>query len=179
MNATVFLISTIFNLYLMVVLLRFWLQLSKADFYNPMSQFVVKATHPIIGPMRRVIPSLGAIDVATLVLALIVAMGKYLALSLLLGGNINPIGMIIIGALSVLKEFLTLVFWVLILRAILSWVSQGSSPVEYVLQQLTEPFLAPIRRILPPMGGLDLSVLVAIIGLKFIELLLADFLPYY
>lgn len=87
--------------------------------------------------------------------------------------------MIIIGALSVLKEFLTLVFWVLILRAILSWVSQGSSPVEYVLQQLTEPFLAPIRRILPPMGGLDLSVLVAIIGLKFIELLLADFLPYY
>ncbi|BBO26657.1 MAG: YggT family protein [Pseudomonadota bacterium] len=179
MNATVFLISTIFNLYLMVVLLRFWLQLSKADFYNPMSQFVVKATHPIIGPMRRVIPSIGAIDVATLVLALIVAMGKYLALSLLLGGNINPIGMIIIGALSVLKEFLTLVFWVLILRAILSWVSQGSSPVEYVLQQLTEPFLAPIRRILPPMGGLDLSVLVAIIGLKFIELLLADFLPYY
>lgn len=179
MNATVFLISTIFNLYLMVVLLRFWLQLSKADFYNPMSQFVVKATHPIIGPMRRVIPSIGAIDVATLVLALFVAMGKYLALSLLLGGNINPIGMIIIGALSVLKEFLTLVFWVLILRAILSWVSQGSSPVEYVLQQLTEPFLAPIRRILPPMGGLDLSVLVAIIGLKFIELLLADFLPYY
>ena len=179
MNATVFLISTIFNLYLMVVLLRFWLQLSKADFYNPMSQFVVKATHPIIGPMRRVIPSIGAIDVATLVLALIVAMGKSLALSLLLGGNINPIGMIIIGALSVLKEFLTLVFWVLILRAILSWVSQGSSPVEYVLQQLTEPFLAPIRRILPPMGGLDLSVLVAIIGLKFIELLLADFLPYY
>ena len=179
MNATVVLISTIFNLYLMVVLLRFWLQLSKADFYNPMSQFVVKATHPIIGPMRRVIPSIGAIDVATLVLALIVAMGKYLALSLLLGGNINPIGMIIIGALSVLKEFLTLVFWVLILRAILSWVSQGSSPVEYVLQQLTEPFLAPIRRILPPMGGLDLSVLVAIIGLKFIELLLADFLPYY
>ena len=179
MNATVFLISTIFNLYLMVVLLRFWLQLSKADFYNPMSQFVVKATHPIIGPMRRVIPSIGAIDVATLVLALIVAMGKYLALSLLLGGNINPIDMIIIGALSVLKEFLTLVFWVLILRAILSWVSQGSSPVEYVLQQLTEPFLAPIRRILPPMGGLDLSVLVAIIGLKFIELLLADFLPYY
>ena len=75
MNATVFLISTIFNLYLMVVLLRFWLQLSKADFYNPMSQFVVKATHPIIGPMRRVIPSIGAIDVATLVLALIVAMG--------------------------------------------------------------------------------------------------------
>ena len=179
MNATVFLISTIFNLYLMVVLLRFWLHLSKADFYNPMSQFVVKATHPIIGPMRRVIPSIGAIDVATLVLALIVAMGKYLALSLLLGGNINPIGMIIIGALSVLKEFLTLVFWVLILRAILSWVSQGSSPVEYVVQQLTEPFLAPIRRILPPMGGLDLSVLVAIIGLKFIELLLADFLPYY
>ncbi|TPV56791.1 YggT family protein [Aestuariibacter sp. GS-14] len=179
MNAMVFLISTIFNLYLMVVLLRFWLQLSKADFYNPLSQFVVKATHPVIGPMRRIIPSVGSIDVATLILALLVAMGKYLALSLLLGGNINPLGMIIIGALSVLKEFLTLVFWVLIMRAILSWVSQGGSPFEYVLHQLTEPLLSPIRRVLPPMGGMDLSVLVAIIGLKFVEMLLADFLPFY
>lgn len=179
MNAMVFLISTIFNLYLMVVLLRFWLQLSKADFYNPLSQFVVKATHPLIGPMRRIIPSVGSIDVATLILALLVAMGKYLALSLLLGGNINPLGMIIIGALSVLKEFLTLVFWVLIMRVILSWVSQGGSPFEYVLHQLTEPLLSPIRRVLPPMGGLDLSVLVAIIGLKFVEMLLADFLPFY
>ncbi|MFS1703280.1 YggT family protein [Alteromonas sp. AMM-1] len=179
MNAMVFLISTIFNLYLMVVLLRFWLQLSKADFYNPLSQFVVKATHPLIGPMRRIIPSVGSIDVATLILALLVAMGKYLALSLLLGGNINPLGMIIIGALSVLKEFLTLVFWVLIMRAILSWVSQGGSPFEYVLHQLTEPLLSPIRRVLPPMGGMDLSVLVAIIGLKFVEMLLADFLPFY
>ncbi len=179
MSATVFLITTVFNLYLMVVLLRFWLQMARADFYNPFSQFVVKATHPIIAPMRRIIPSIGAFDVATLVLALLVAMAKYLTLNLLFGGTISALGLLIIGALDVVKEFLTLVFWVLILRAVLSWVSQGRNPIELVMQQLTEPFLAPIRRIIPPVGGLDLSVLVAIIALQALQLVLRDFLPYY
>jgi YggT family protein len=83
---------------------------------------------------------------------------------------------LILGAMTLLKEFLSLVFWMLILRAILSWVSQGSNPFEYVLSQLTEPMLAPIRKIIPPMGGLDLSVLIAILALQFIQLLLTDFL---
>jgi YggT family protein len=179
MNATVFLITTVFNLYLMIVLLRLWLQLARADFYNPFSQFVVKATHPVVGPLRRFIPSVGRVDLATLLFAVIVAALKYLVLTLVLGGNINPIGLTIVAVIDVIKEFLSLVFWVLILRAVLSWVSQGQNPVEYVTQQLTEPFLAPIRRILPPMGGLDLSVLVAIVGLKFIEILLQDLLPYF
>lgn len=179
MSASVFLITTLFNLYMMVVLLRFWLQLAKADFYNPFSQFVVKATHPIIGPMRRIIPSVGAFDIATLVLALLVAIGKYVTLNLLFGGNLNPVGLLIIGVLDVIKEFLTLIFWVLILRAVLSWVSQGRNPIEYVMQQLTEPVLAPIRRIIPPIGGLDLSVLIAIVALQFIQLLLRPYLPYY
>ena len=179
MSASVFLITTIFNLYLMVVLLRLWLQMARADFYNPFSQFVVKATHPIVGPMRRDIPSIGTFDVATLVLAILVAMAKYLVLNLLFGGNINPVGLVIISLLDVVKEFLTLVFWVLILRAVLSWVSQGRNPIEYVMQQLTEPFLAPIRRIIPPIGGLDLSVLIAIIALQALQLVLRDYLPYY
>ena len=85
----------------------------------------------------------------------------------------------IISLLDVVKEFLTLVFWVLILRAVLSWVSQGRNPIEYVMQQLTEPFLAPIRRIIPPIGGLDLSVLIAIIALQALQLVLRDYLPYY
>ena len=70
-------------------------------------------------------------------------------------------------------------FWVLLLRAILSWVSQGQSPIDYVLHQLTEPFLAPIRRVIPPLGGLDLSVLIAIIALQFLQLLLQDTFRLY
>ena len=75
---------------------------------------------------------------------------------------------------DVIRQGFELVFWVLILRAILSWVSQGSNPIEYVLMQLTEPMLRPIRKIIPPMGGLDLSILIAIIGLQFISILLGD-----
>lgn len=181
MNSTVFLISTLFNLYLMVVILRLWLQLARADFYNPFSQFVVKATQPIVGPLRRLIPSIGRLDTATLVFALLIVALKYVVLNVMLGsGGIDVVGIIVLSCVSFINECLSLVFWVLILRAILSWVSQGNNPMELVMTQLTEPFLAPIRRILPQMGGLDLSVLVAIIALQFIRLLLGDvFGPMY
>ena len=179
MNATVFLIDTLFSLYLMVVILRLWLQMVQADFYNPLSQFVVKATHPIVGPLRRVIPSIGRFDTATFVLAVVVCALKIVTLGLMFGGNLNPLGVAILSVIGVIKETLSLMFWVLLLRAILSWVSQGRSPVDYVLHQLTEPFWAPIRRIIPPLGGLDLSVLIAIIALQFLQLLLQETFPFY
>lgn len=168
MSSSYFLIDTLFNLYLMVVLLRLWLQYVRADFYNPFSQFVVKATQPVVAPLRRVIPALGKLDTATLILALVVAVAKIAIISTLFSnGPFNPLA-------TLLKQFLSLVFWMLILRAILSWVSQGGNPFELVIAQLTEPLLAPIRKVIPPLGGLDLSVLIAIIALQFIQLLLQD-----
>lgn len=176
MNATYFLINTVFDLYLMVVLLRLWLQFAKADFYNPFSQFVVKATHPIVGPLRRIIPSLGRLDTATLVLAIAISALKLFVLGLLAGGTYNAVGLLIGALLVVLKEAFSLIFWVLIIRAILSWVNQGYNPVAMVMEQLTEPFLAPIRKVIPPAGGFDWSILVAIIALQFFQLLMQDFL---
>lgn len=177
MNATQFLVSTLFDLYLMVVLLRLWLQLAQADFYNPFSQFIIKATHPIVGPLRRIIPSFGRLDTATFILAIAVAGLKIVVLNLMFGAmHFNPLSLLFGALLIMLKEAFTLIFWVLIIRAILSWVSQGSNPLERVMYQLTEPLLAPIRRIIPPIGGLDLSVLVAIIALQFLQLLMQDFL---
>lgn len=179
MNATQFLIGTLFDLYLMVVILRLWLQLARADFYNPFSQFIVKATHPIVGPMRRILPSMGRLDTATLVLAILVGMLKITVLTLMMGGqNFNFPIMFVSGVLVVIKEAFSLMFWVLIIRAILSWVSQGYNPIELVLQQLTEPMLAPIRRIIPPIGGLDLSILILIIALQFFQLLMQDMLRF-
>lgn len=177
MNSVLFLVDILFNLYLMVVLLRLWLQLAQADFYNPFSQFVVKATHPIVAPMRRVIPPIGKLDTATLVLALGVAALKLFLLNLIVGVTYtNPIGLLLGASLDVLREGFQMVMWVLIIRALLSWVSQGYNPMEQVLHQLTNPLLAPIRRIIPPMGGLDLSVMVAIIGLLFLQKLIGDLL---
>ncbi|MFT6776469.1 MAG: YggT family protein [Paraglaciecola sp.] len=175
MSSVQFLIDFVFNIYLMVVLLRLWLQFARADFYNPFSQFVVKATQPIVAPMRRILPSIGRLDTATLVLALLVAGLKIVAINLVLGGTSFDISSIIVASfLIVVKETLTLVMYVLILRAIMSWVSQGANPMELVLGQLTEPMLAPIRKRLPNMGGLDLSVMVVIVLLLFIQKLLGD-----
>lgn len=179
MNSMLFLVDILFGLYLMVVLLRLWLQLAQADFYNPFSQFIVKATHPIVGPMRRVIPPIGKFDTATLLLALLVAGTKIFVLSLIVGqAYTNPIGLLITACFDILRESFQLVMWVLIIRAILSWVSQGYNPMEQVLHQLTNPILAPIRRIIPPMGGLDLSVMFAIIALLFLQKLIGDLVGY-
>lgn len=176
MKATYFLIDTLFNLYLMVVILRLWLQLARADFYNPFSQFIVKATQPVVGPLRRVIPSIGRLDTATLVFALFVSGAKIVTLSMVFGSGFPPALAIVISSVALLiSQILSIIFWILILRAILSWVSQGNNPMELVMMQLTEPFLAPIRRLIPPMGGLDLSVLIAILAIQFIRILLGDF----
>jgi YggT family protein len=179
MNAMSFLVTTLFDIYLMVVILRFWLQWAKADFYNPFSQFIVKATHPILAPMRRVLPSLGSIDTAAVVLALLVVLTKMLVLTLIAGADIDILTLLLFSVISVVKETGMLLFWMILIRALLSWFNQGHNPIVMVMTQLTEPVLAPIRRIIPPMGGLDLSVMVLIIGLNFLNMLLAQYIPFW
>lgn len=177
MTASHFLVETLFGLYLMVVILRLWLQLVRADFYNPFSQFVVKVTQPIVGPFRRFIPALGKFDTATFIFALFIACLKaFVVVALIRGLSIDPVSLVIVGLIEIIKEVFNLMFWMLIIRALLSWVSQGQNPIEYVIAQLTEPFLRPIRKIIPPIGGLDLSILVAIIALQFIKLLLSQYI---
>ena len=179
MNAFSFLIDFVFDTYLMIVILRVWLQLAKADFYNPFSQFIVKATNPILAPMRRVIPSFLGLDMAGIVLALLIACGKFAALVAIGGGNIEFALLPLLGFILVLKKAGMMIFWIMLIRAILSWVSQGGHPVEYLMSQLTEPLLAPIRRVLPAMGGLDLSMIVMFVALNFINLLLNQYIPLW
>ncbi|RUO60491.1 YggT family protein [Pseudidiomarina insulisalsae] len=167
-----FLITVAFELFLMVVILRVWLQAARADFYNPMSQFVVKVTNPLVLPLRKVIPTVGVWDLATIVLALLVSFGKFVVLSAVLGYPFIWVDLIMVGILGAISQFLQLFFWIVIIRALLSWFAQGYNPMMAILVQLTEPFLAPIRRIIPPIGGLDLSVLVLIIGIQALRILI-------
>jgi len=176
MNAVNFLIDTLFDLYLMVVLLRVWLQLARADFYNPFSQFIVKATQPIVAPLRRFIPGLGGLDIATIIFAFVVAVTKIFVLSLVLNFNITIVAMLISALAIVITTAFKLLFWILVIRAILSWVSKGQNPIEAVMIQLTEPLLSPVRRVIPAIGGLDLSMLVVLLGLQFLEKLFTDLL---
>jgi len=176
MQATQFLVSTLFDLYLMVAVLRVWLQLVRADFYNPVSQFVVKATNPLLVPLRRIIPGIGGIDWAGIVLVLIVGFAQVSTLQLLFGQGFPAQQIAIASLISVVKEVFQLMFWVMVIRAILSWISQGYNPVEALLHQLTEPLLSPVRKFIPPIGGLDLSMIVFLIALQFVQFLFQDLL---
>ncbi len=173
MQMLTFLLSTVIELYVMVLLLRIWMQWARTDFYNPFSQFVVKATQPVISPLRRVIPSIGPVDTASLLVAYLLCLVK--AMVLFQAISFAPI--IWIAALLVLiKTAGLLFFWVMIIRALMSWVSQGRSPVEFVLMQLTEPFMAPVRRILPAMGGIDFSGMIVILALYALNIGVAELL---
>lgn len=179
MNAMSFLINTTFDLYLTIVILRLWLQLAKADFYNPLSQFVVKATHPFVAPLRRLIPPIGSLDTATLLLAFAVVFIKLVVLSLFAGATIEPLAFIYIAVITVIKKSGVLLFWMLIIRALLSWFNQSYNPIVLIMEQLTEPVMAPVRRIIPPIGGLDLSVMLVLILMNFLNLLLAQYVPFW
>lgn len=167
-----FLFSLIFDLALFTVILRWWLQWNRADFYNPLSQFVVKATNPVSIPLRRLIPAIGKIDTATVVLALLISVAKVLTLSFLVSMMPSLYQLVLGSVFNLLKQGMDLLFYILLARAVLSWFSQGRTPLESLLSQLTEPLLAPIRRVLPAMGGIDFSAMVLIIGLLFLGKLL-------
>lgn len=175
-TAAVYVLQTLGSLYLLIVLLRFVLQLVRANFYNPLCQFVVKATQPLLKPLRRIIPSLFGLDMSSLVLAIVVQMAL-MALTLLLtyGTTGNPLQLLIWSLIGVTALFLKIFFFALIISVILSWVAPGShNPGAELVNQICEPALAPFRRILPSMGGLDISPILAFMVLKLIDMLVIN-----
>jgi YggT family protein len=171
---TGYLVQTLLSLFLVAMLLRFLLQLVKADFYNPISQFLVKATNPLVVPMRRVIPGFGGLDIATLVLALLLQTVAIVVLLLINGLGIPNILLILAwAALGLVGLLVNIYFFALLATIILSWVAAGSGhPAIYLLHQITEPVMAPFRRILPAMGGLDLSPILVFIMINVLQIAL-------
>ncbi|WP_367086077.1 YggT family protein [Pseudomonas sp. HOU2] len=175
-TAAVYVLQTLGSLYLLIVLLRFVLQLVRANFYNPLCQFVVKATQPLLKPLRRIIPSLFGLDMSSLVLAILVQLAL-MALTLLLtyGTTGNPLQLFIWSIIGVTALFLKIFFFALIISVILSWIAPGShNPGAELVNQICEPALAPFRRILPNLGGLDLSPIFAFLALKLIDMLVIN-----
>ena len=172
-TAAIYLIQTLGSLYLLIVLLRFLLQLVRADFYNPLSQFIVRATKPLLMPLRRIIPGYGGLDFASLALGIAIQL-VMLNLIILLMGYALPNILLLVGwaAIGVLALFVKIFFFALIISVILSWVAQGSyNPAVILINQLCEPILAPIRKILPALGGLDLSPIFAFIAIRLFDML--------
>lgn len=171
-QALVYVIQTLGSLYLLIILLRFILQLARADFYNPLSQFTVRATQPLLKPVRRIIPGFGGVDLAALVLAVLVQLALMMVVVVLLGASIGGLfpALLIWALLGVASLFLKVFFFALIVSVILSWVApQTHNPAAELVNQICEPLLAPFRRILPSLGGLDLSPIFAFIVINLLD----------
>ncbi|MDE1463305.1 YggT family protein [Spartinivicinus poritis] len=162
------------ELYVLAVLLRFILQLIKADFYNPISQAVVKVTNPPLIPLRRIIPSVAGSDTASLALALLVQIALVYLISLI--GGVSPLslhfGMVIVASIAgLLGILLNFYMFAGIIIAIASFIAPGSySPALMLLNQLFEPMCKRIRQVIPPLGGLDFSIMVVFLGIYVLKL---------
>lgn len=166
MEAVIFLIRTLAGLYIAVLLLRLLFQLVRADFYNPLSQAVVKLTTPLVIPLRRVLPSIGRVDTATLVLAIIFQALLMVSILLLRGHGIPLEGLALWTFLGILHRVLDIYTFALFLIVILSWVAPHSrSPIALLAQQLTDPLLRPVRNAVPAVGGLDFSVMIVLLAI--------------
>ena len=161
MNAIYFLCDALLSLALYVALLRLVMQWSRADFRNPVAQAVVKVTNPLVMPLRRVLPPVNKIDTASVVTVLIVAVGYVVIMSVVRGVGLPPPLLLLRAvALEIVTSVLWLYFYAIFLYALMSLIAQGSySPMQPLLASLCEPVLRPIRRLIPPIAGLDLSPL--------------------
>lgn len=172
-NPFIFLIDTLFSIYIAIMLLRFLLQQAGADFYNPISQFIVKATQPVVVIARRFIPSIGKIDTATLVLVILLIFIKLALLFSIAGFPFNGVQLLLTGLHDLISLSFDIFIVAIFVQAILSWVNPDPyNPISSLLNSLTWPVLGPIRKQIPPIGGLDLSALIALIGLMFLKRLI-------
>jgi YggT family protein len=167
LGALYFIVRTLLSMLLFVFMLRVLLQWARADFRNPLAQAVVKITNPLVMPLRRVLPPMGRIDTSSVVAVLIVAAVGELILSLFMGYAPNPVLWMKLVVLKILWTILSAYFWAIVLYAVLSMIAPGGySPMQSLLGALCEPVLRPFRRIVPPIGGLDLSPLWACIAIQ-------------
>ena len=162
--------------YMTLIVLRFLLQLARADFYNPISQFVVKVTNPPLRVVRKVIPGWGGIDGAAIVLAVLIqAITFTLVLLLYNAGSalFNPAWLLSWSVLNVAGLIATLYFWAVIAVVVISWIAPGSShPAIQLVAQITEPVMRPVRKIMPSLGGLDLSPIIVFLILNVLQVVI-------
>jgi YggT family protein len=168
----VFLIDTFFSLYILAVLLRFLLQWIRADFYNPISQFLVKITHPPLKILRRFVPAIGKVDTSSLLLALCIQMIATFSILALQSVSISFMSLFVLSFAELLKILMDIFVYAIFASALLSWFAPGNyNSVSSILYSLTEPLLSIFRNMLPNMGGIDLSPLVALVFLQLAKMM--------
>jgi len=172
-NPLEFLISTLIGLFITAVMLRFLLAMVRADFYNPLTQILVKLTNPALKPLRRFIPGFGGIDIASLLLMLALQMLALTLITLLRGAALHPVGLLLWAIAELLGLLFNIYMFSILIQVVLSWVNPNAyNPAVSLLYSINEPLLAPARRLIPPLSGLDLSPVVVLLGLQLAKMLL-------
>lgn len=179
-DAGIFLVNTVFGLYILLVALRFLLQCVRADFYNPISQFLVTFTNPPLRFLRRFIPGFAGIDWPSLLLMLALQSLELVITGLLGAGQIPALpGLLVLSIAALLKLFIYIFFFAIFIQIIISWVNPGAyNSATVILSRLTDPLLRPARRLIPPISGLDLSPMVVIVALQLMIILFIKPLTY-
>ncbi|MEE4248109.1 MAG: YggT family protein [Kangiellaceae bacterium] len=174
---SLYLLQTAIGIYLLIMLMRFVLQLVLADFYNPISQFLVRATNPLVLPLRRILPARGRIDFASLALAIAIQLLGIIAILAMNGFSLpGPSLLVAWSVVAVIGLLVKIYFFALLGMIILSWIAPGTSnPAAYLMYQITEPVMAPFRRMLPAMGGIDFSPILLFILINIIQIALRNF----
>lgn len=185
LNAIGFILGILLNLYATVVAVRFVMQVVRANYYNPVAQTIVKLTDPLLIPLRRIIPSIKRYDTASLVLCFGVLLLKLLIFKFLSLGAVPALGasasvaqlpiakLVILALLDIIHQFFNVFIYALIIQAIMSWLpGSAGTPVHEMVATIAEPVLRPLRNLIPPMGGLDLTVFFTIIGLFALRIFL-------
>ena len=176
--ALVFIINAVAQLYLFVLLLRLLLPWMGADFRNPIAQAILKITSPVVVPIRRIIPPFGRIDTATVLVAYIIQYLLILVILLIYGQSAGFLAVALTALVDLVLLTLRLFVFAIIIRVILSWIAPGGyNPATAIIHTLTDRVLVPFRRIIPPLGGLDLSPLAAIILITAVTIVVAGFKP--
>ncbi len=170
----ILIINTLGGLYIFAVLLRFLLQAVRADFYNPLTQSIVKLTSPLLNPLRKIIPGYKGIDFASLVLALILNTIATCLVIIIAGFALPNIGSIVAWSFVGLLDFiLNIYFYGLLISIVSSWIAPYSgNPVLLLIQQLLEPIMKKVHKVIPPMAGLDFSPIFVFLGIQVIQTLL-------
>ena len=173
-NAAIFIFRTLLELYIITFVLRLIMQWVRADFRNPLAQFIVRVTNPLVVPLRRLIPSARSLDTATLAVVLLMELLMTAVLiNLACIGNPDIAQLILLTLLRVVYLVLRIYLFVILIYVILSWITPGTyNPAANLLSSIAEPVLRPLRRVIPSIAGLDLSALFAIIGIQALTMLL-------
>jgi len=169
----IFIIDSLVSLYILAIMLRFLLQWCRADFYNPISQFLVKITHPILKVLRRYIPPLGRIDTSSIVLALSLQMLADYTILFLKGFGISIGALALLSFGNIVSLLINVFIYAVFARAILSWLNPGSfNTASSILHSLTEPLLETCRKFIPDFGGIDLSPLIVLMVLQLSKMVI-------